>query len=63
MAELRRAFLAMTQDPTFLDDLRKARLELSPLAGEQLQAAVASMGDVPDWLIARARRVSETGGN
>lgn len=63
VAELRRAFMAMTQDPIFHSDLKKARLELSPLSGEQLQAAVASMGDVPDWLIERARRVSETAGN
>jgi hypothetical protein len=63
VAELRRAFMAMTKDLTFLSDLKKARLELSPLSGEQLQAAVASMGGVPDWLIQRARRVSETIGN
>ena len=63
VAELRRAFMAMTQDATFLSDLKKARLELSPLSGEQLQAAVASMGDVPEWLVERARRVSETAGN
>jgi tripartite-type tricarboxylate transporter receptor subunit TctC len=63
VAELRHAFMAMTQDPTFLSDLKKARLELSPLSGERLQAAVASMGDVPDWLIKRARRVSEAVGN
>jgi tripartite-type tricarboxylate transporter receptor subunit TctC len=63
VAELRRAFMAMTQDPTFLSDLKKARLELSPLSGEQLQDVVASMGGVPDWLIARAKRVSETIGN
>ena len=62
VAELRRAFMAMTQDPTFLSDLKKARLELSPLSGERLQAAVTSMGDVPDWLISRARRVSEAVG-
>ena len=63
VAELRRAFMAMTQDPTFLSDLKKGRLELSPLSGEELQAAVASMGDLPEWLIERARRVSETAGN
>jgi tripartite-type tricarboxylate transporter receptor subunit TctC len=63
VAELRRAFMAMTQDPTFLSDLNKARLELSPLSGERLQAAVTGMGDVPDWLIKRARRVSEAVGN
>jgi tripartite-type tricarboxylate transporter receptor subunit TctC len=63
VAELRRAFMAMTQDPTFLGDLKKGRLELSPLSGEQLQAAVASMGAPPEWLIERARRVSETAAN
>jgi tripartite-type tricarboxylate transporter receptor subunit TctC len=63
VAELRRAFMAMTQDPSFLGDLKKARLELSPLGGEQLQAAVTRMSDVPEWLIERARRVSETAGN
>jgi hypothetical protein len=60
VAELRRAFMAMTQDPTFLSDLKKARLELSPLSGEQLQATVAGIGSFPEWLIERARRVSET---
>jgi tripartite-type tricarboxylate transporter receptor subunit TctC len=60
--ELRRGFAAMTQDPAFLGDLKKARLELSPMSGEQLQAAVASMGNVPEWLVERARRVSETAG-
>jgi hypothetical protein len=48
------------QDPTFLSDLNKAQLELSPLPGEQLQAAVARMGNIPDSVIERARRVSET---
>jgi tripartite-type tricarboxylate transporter receptor subunit TctC len=61
--ELRRAFVAMTQDQIFLDDLKKANLELSPLSGQELQATVAGMADVPDQLIERARRVSETAGN
>jgi tripartite-type tricarboxylate transporter receptor subunit TctC len=59
VAELRRGFMAMTQDVTFLSDLKKARLEFSPMSGEQLQAAVTSMGNVPELLIERARRVSE----
>ena len=61
--ELRRAFMEMTQDRTFLEDLKKARLELSPLSGRQLQATVAGMADVPDRLIERARRVSEMAAN
>jgi tripartite-type tricarboxylate transporter receptor subunit TctC len=60
VAELRHAFMAMVQDPNFISDLKKANLELDPLPGEQLQAAVASMGDLPSALIERARRVSET---
>ena len=63
VAELRRAFMATMRDPTFLSDLNKARLELSPLPGEELQAAVAKMGDLPEPLIERARRVSEMAGN
>lgn len=59
VAELRRAFMATVQDPVFLDDLHKARLELSPLTGAELQEAVARMGEIPDSLIDRARRVSE----
>ena len=57
---LRRAFMDTMGDPTFLSDLNKARLDLSPLPGEELQAAVAKMGDLPEPLIERARRVSET---
>jgi hypothetical protein len=60
VAELRRAFMATMRDPTFLGDLSKARLELSPLPGEELQAAVANMGNLPESLIERARQVSET---
>jgi tripartite-type tricarboxylate transporter receptor subunit TctC len=60
VVELRRAFVAMMQDPIFLSDLKKARLELSPLSGEELQAAVASMGNPPEALIERARKVAET---
>jgi tripartite-type tricarboxylate transporter receptor subunit TctC len=56
---LRRAFAVMTQDPTFLGDLNKARLDLHPLSGEELQAAVTGMGEFPKWLVERARHVSE----
>jgi tripartite-type tricarboxylate transporter receptor subunit TctC len=58
VAELRRAFMATMQDEAFLGDLKKARLELSPLSGEQLQATITSMGVVPDGLIERARRAA-----
>jgi tripartite-type tricarboxylate transporter receptor subunit TctC len=59
VSELRRAFTATLQDARFLDDLAKARLELTPLPGEALQAAVARMGEFPEPLVERARRVSD----
>jgi tripartite-type tricarboxylate transporter receptor subunit TctC len=59
VAELRRSFMAMTRDPSFLADLNRAKLTLSPISGEELQAAVAAMRSSPESLIERARRVSE----
>lgn len=58
VADLRRAFTETIQDPTFLADLKQAKLELSPLSGEALQAAVAHTGDLPAALIERARAVA-----
>jgi tripartite-type tricarboxylate transporter receptor subunit TctC len=59
VAELRRAFTATIQDPSFLADLKRAGLEISPLTGEQLQAAIAKAGQFPPALIERARRAAD----
>jgi len=53
----------MTQDPTFLGDLDKARLKLNPLSGEELQAAIAGAAEFPKSLVERARHVSEAARN
>jgi tripartite-type tricarboxylate transporter receptor subunit TctC len=63
VAELRRAFMTTMQDPRFLDDVRRAQLEISPLSGEELQAAVVKSGNFPPALIARARRAADMTGN
>jgi len=63
VAELRRAFMATMQDPRFLDDVRRAQLEISPLTGEELQAAVVRSGNFPPALIERARRAADLAGN
>ena len=63
VAELRRAFMATIQDPGFLSDLKRTGLEISPLPGEELQAAVAKTGDFPKALIERARRAADMAGN
>lgn len=58
VAELRRAFMATMQDEGFLADVKKAHLEVSPLSGEALQAAILKQGQLPAGLIARARRAA-----
>jgi tripartite-type tricarboxylate transporter receptor subunit TctC len=63
VSELRRAFMATMSDPAFLADLKRARLEIRPLSGEELQAAVIRTGDFPAPLIARARRAADMTGN
>jgi tripartite-type tricarboxylate transporter receptor subunit TctC len=43
VATLRRGFDAMTADPAFLADARKAQLEVDPISGEKLQELVNRM--------------------
>ena len=59
IAELRRAFVETLHDPALLRDLERAKLDLEPLSGEALQAAVASSGKFSPELIARAQRIAE----
>ena len=56
VAELRRAFIETMRDPAFLQDVEKSKLDLEPLAGEALQAAIAGSGNFSAELIARAQR-------
>ncbi|HYK79199.1 MAG TPA: tripartite tricarboxylate transporter substrate-binding protein [Micropepsaceae bacterium] len=62
VAELRRAFMATIRDASFLADVRRTGLLISPLPGEELQAAVAKQGEFPAALIARARRAADMAG-
>ncbi len=51
---LRQAFLDVMKDPKFLNDARKAKIEINPLAGDQVQALVqkilATPASVRDFL-------------
>ncbi len=58
VAELRRAFMATMQDPGFLADLDRAKLDRNPLSGEDLQKAVSATADLPPALIQRARGIA-----
>lgn len=54
---LRRAFDATVRDPNFIADLKKQRLELGPLAGEELQQLVADVSKVSEKTIDRVRGI------
>ncbi len=63
VAELRRAFIATVGDNAFLADVKRAGLLVSPMSGEELQAAVQKQGNIPPSLIARARGAVNISGN
>jgi tripartite-type tricarboxylate transporter receptor subunit TctC len=55
---LREAFTATIQDPAMIEEAQRLRLELDPLDGAALQAAIAGTSVAPE-VVARARRVAE----
>lgn len=59
VAELRKAFMAAITDPALLADVKRSKLELDPLSGEELQKAISGAGDFPEALIARARAAAK----
>ena len=56
---LRRAFDAMFDDPAFLDEVKRAGIQLKPMTGERLQELVAGVGKFPPALIEKARKARE----
>lgn len=58
--ELRQGFMEALKDPAFLAQAKKANLELDPLPGEELQAAITGTGDLPPDLVAKARAIVES---
>ena len=55
---LREAFNATLRDPALIEEVRRLKLELDPLDGAALQAAIAGSAAAPE-VVARARRVAE----
>jgi len=56
---LRRAFDAMFDDPAFLDDVRRAGIQLKPMTGERLQTVVVQIANFPPVLVQKARVARE----
>jgi tripartite-type tricarboxylate transporter receptor subunit TctC len=55
VAVLRRAFDATMQDPAFLAEAEKLKLEIEPMAGEALQAVVAKLASTPPAVVQQVR--------
>jgi tripartite-type tricarboxylate transporter receptor subunit TctC len=54
---LREAFMRMTDDPAFRAEAARVDIPLNPLAGDKLQTTVAELGEYPEALLERTRRV------
>src|SRR5262245_56706682 len=59
VALLRRAFDAMTRDPGYVEDSRKASLDVSPTDGATIQSIVADLVGTPDDIVAKAKLAME----
>jgi tripartite-type tricarboxylate transporter receptor subunit TctC len=61
VALLRKAFDETMMDPTYLDDSRKAALDVTPVAGAKIQAVVADLVHTPADIVAKAKLAMEPG--
>jgi hypothetical protein len=52
---LRKAFADTMQDPDFIADAKKVRLELDPVSGENLEKLTAKLFATPKNVVARTR--------
>ena len=59
VAALRKAFLDTLRAPEFIADAEKARVDLDPVSGDDLQAYVAKLLTFPDRLVPRAKQILE----
>ena len=59
VAAIRQAFAATMKDPAFADDVRRARLDISPLTGEEIAKVVAMMFNAPEDVRAVGKKVME----
>jgi tripartite-type tricarboxylate transporter receptor subunit TctC len=56
---LRRAFDATVKDPAFLGEAARARIDIDPLRGEEVQALVEEVSKTPADVVARVREALE----
>jgi tripartite-type tricarboxylate transporter receptor subunit TctC len=63
VADLRAAFMKVMKDPQFLAEIARAKLDLDPMPGAELQAYIEKSVDYPPMLVAKARKLAAAGGN
>jgi tripartite-type tricarboxylate transporter receptor subunit TctC len=54
---LQTAFMAMTRDPAFVEEIGKMGQDLSPIDGDAVRALIAKMGETPKDVIARFNEI------
>ena len=54
---LRKAFMAVMKDPEFLADAKKAKLDINPLDGEELDQNVKDIFKLDPKLIPKAKEI------
>ena len=54
---LRQAFMETLQDAAFLDDARRAKLDIDPVPGDELEQVVARLFELPPAIVARLKQV------
>jgi tripartite-type tricarboxylate transporter receptor subunit TctC len=54
---LQTAFMAMTRDPAFIDEIGKMGQDLSPIDGDAVRRLIAQMGETPKDVIARFNEI------
>jgi len=59
VAILRKAFDAMLKDPAFLDDAKKAGIDISPVEGVKVQKIVSDLINTPADIVAKAKAAME----
>lgn len=56
---LRKAFTDTMKDPEFLADAKKAKLDISPLSGEELASTIAEMFKLDSGLVGKLKKIME----
>ena len=57
VAILRKAFSATMEDPEFLNEMKKARLTVDPMSGEELEKTIASFFKLEPTVLARFKEI------